>query len=80
MKAVKFYLKFIVISTLIMLLASNQAFSTVIFNQLLQREVNGLMMQEQVADIEQKAFIARNMGLIIILSFLWILVPLSKRQ
>ena len=45
MRAAKFYLKFIVISTLIMLLASNQAFSTVIFNQLVQREVNGLMME-----------------------------------
>ena len=32
MTAVRFYLKFIVISTLIMLLASNQAFSTVIFD------------------------------------------------
>ena len=32
---IKLYLKLIVISTLIMLLASNQAFATVIFNQLL---------------------------------------------
>jgi hypothetical protein len=78
MKFVEYYLKSVAISTLIMLLASNQAFVTIVMKHLLTSLIFGnLAVQEQ---IDVTSTLARQLPLAIILVFLWILIPLVRME
>lgn len=74
---IEFYLKFVTISTLIMLLASNQAFVTIVMKHLLTTLIFGELGTTHMA---QEQLIARQLPLAVILIFLWVLVPLVRME